>query len=88
MNDRTKMVGTIPDVNRPILLSLLSSYGLGRGEPIDLGMVRDDSIEDMVERIRQRCEEALEQNHITIAQSQRLLQTYEQSLSRYTYLTS
>ena len=46
------------------------------------------SAEDMVERIRQRCEQALEQNQITIAQSQRLLQTYEQSLSRYTYLTS
>ncbi len=44
--------------------------------------------EDMVERIRQRCEKALEENHITIAQSQRLLQTYEQSLSRYTYLSS
>ncbi|MBV6625034.1 MAG: biosynthetic arginine decarboxylase [Rivularia sp. (in: Bacteria)] len=44
--------------------------------------------EDMIERIRQRCEEALEQNQITIAQSQRLLQTYEQSLSRYTYLSS
>ena len=44
--------------------------------------------EDMIERIRQRCEQALEANHITIAQSQRLLQTYEQSLSRYTYLSS
>ena len=52
-----------------------------------VGYVQYDA-EDMVERIRQRCEEALEQNHITIAQSQRLLQTYEQSLSRYTYLTS
>ncbi len=52
-----------------------------------LGYVQYDA-EDMVERIRQRCEEALEQNHITIAQSQRLLQTYEQSLSRYTYLSS
>lgn len=44
--------------------------------------------EDMVERIRQRCEKALDENHITIAQSQRLLQTYEHSLSRYTYLSS
>ncbi len=52
-----------------------------------VGYVQYDA-EDMVERIRQRCEEALEQNHITIAQSQRLLQTYEQSLSRYTYLSS
>ncbi|MBE9213430.1 biosynthetic arginine decarboxylase [Plectonema cf. radiosum LEGE 06105] len=52
-----------------------------------LGYVQYDA-EDMIERIRQRCEQALEANHITIAQSQRLLQTYEQSLSRYTYLSS
>lgn len=42
--------------------------------------------EDMVEKIRQRCEQALEENRITLAESQRLLQTYEQSLRRYTYL--
>lgn len=52
-----------------------------------VGYVQYDA-EDMVERIRQRCEKALEENQITIAQSQRLLQTYEQSLSRYTYLSS
>ncbi|MBE9050139.1 biosynthetic arginine decarboxylase [Nostocales cyanobacterium LEGE 11386] len=44
--------------------------------------------EDMVENIRQRCEKALEEKHITLAESQRLLQTYEQSLGRYTYLNS
>ncbi|MDB9317095.1 biosynthetic arginine decarboxylase [Nodularia spumigena] len=44
--------------------------------------------EDMVESIRQRCEKALEEKHITLAESQRLLQTYEQSLTRYTYLNS
>ncbi|WP_017319376.1 biosynthetic arginine decarboxylase [Mastigocladopsis repens] len=44
--------------------------------------------EDMVERIRQRCEYALEENRITLAESQRLMQTYEQSLRRYTYLNS
>ncbi|MFM6096902.1 MAG: biosynthetic arginine decarboxylase, partial [Dolichospermum sp.] len=33
--------------------------------------------EDMVENIRQRCERALEEQHITLAESQRLLQTYE-----------
>ncbi|WP_414548243.1 biosynthetic arginine decarboxylase [Anabaena sp. CCY 0017] len=44
--------------------------------------------EDMVESIRQRCEKALEEKHITLAESQRLLQTYEQSLGRYTYLNS
>ncbi|MFM7371344.1 MAG: biosynthetic arginine decarboxylase, partial [Sphaerospermopsis kisseleviana] len=44
--------------------------------------------EDMVENIRQRCEQALEENRITLAESQRLLQTYEQSLMRYTYLNN
>lgn len=44
--------------------------------------------EDMVENIRKRCEKALEERHITLAESQRLLQTYEQSLGRYTYLNS
>ncbi|HLP91621.1 MAG TPA: biosynthetic arginine decarboxylase [Nostocaceae cyanobacterium] len=44
--------------------------------------------EDLVESIRQRCENALEEKRITLAESQRLLQTYEQSLRRYTYLNS
>ncbi len=52
-----------------------------------VGYVQYDS-EDMVENIRQRCEYALEENRITLAESQRLLQTYEQSLRRYTYLNS
>ncbi|WP_026733175.1 biosynthetic arginine decarboxylase [Fischerella sp. PCC 9605] len=52
-----------------------------------VGYVQYDS-EDMVENIRQRCEQALEENRITLAESQRLLQTYEQSLRRYTYLNS
>ncbi|NWF59091.1 MAG: biosynthetic arginine decarboxylase [Fischerella sp.] len=52
-----------------------------------VGYVQYDS-EDMVENIRQRCEQALEENRITLAESQRLLQTYEQSLRRYTYLSS
>ena len=42
--------------------------------------------EDLVEKIRQRCELALEGKQITLSESQKLLQTYEQSLSRYTYL--
>ena len=42
--------------------------------------------EDLVEKIRQRCELALEEKQITLSESQKLLQTYEQSLSRYTYL--
>jgi arginine decarboxylase len=52
-----------------------------------VGYVQYDT-EDMLENIRQRCEKALEENRITLAESQRLLQTYEQSLRRYTYLNS
>ncbi|UKO97229.1 biosynthetic arginine decarboxylase [Nostoc sp. UHCC 0870] len=52
-----------------------------------VGYVQYDS-EDLVENIRQRCEKALEEKRITLAESQRLLQTYEQSLRRYTYLNS
>jgi molybdenum cofactor synthesis domain-containing protein len=50
--------GMIPDVNRPILLSLLSTYG-NCCNPIDLGMVRDDSVEDMTKTVRnaiQQCD--------------------------------
>jgi arginine decarboxylase len=52
-----------------------------------LGYVQYDA-EDLVESIRQRTEQALQEKQITLAESQRLLQTYEQSLSRYTYLSS
>jgi arginine decarboxylase len=41
---------------------------------------------DLVETIRQRTEQALQNNQITLAESQRLLQNYENSLTRYTYL--
>ena len=51
-----------------------------------LGYVQYDA-EDLIESIRQQTEEALENNLITLAESQRLLQNYEQSLSRYTYLS-
>ena len=44
--------------------------------------------EDMIERIRQRCERALEEKQISLTESQKLLQTYEKSLSKYTYLCS
>jgi len=43
--------------------------------------------EDMVENIRQRCEKALEEKRISLTEFQKLLQTYEQSLSCYTYLS-
>ncbi|MBD2084897.1 biosynthetic arginine decarboxylase [Trichocoleus sp. ST-U3] len=52
-----------------------------------LGYVQYDS-EDLIEQIRRLCEQALMDKRITIQESQRLLQNYEQSLSRYTYLSS
>ena len=52
-----------------------------------LGYVQYDA-EDLVENIRQRSEQAMLEKQITLQESQRLLQTYEQSLSRYTYLSS
>jgi len=52
-----------------------------------VGYVQYDS-EDLVESIRQRTEQALQDKRITLEESQRLLQTYEQSLSRYTYLSA
>lgn len=52
-----------------------------------VGYVQYDA-EDLVESIRQRTEQALQEKRITLSESQRLLQTYEQSLSRYTYLSS
>jgi arginine decarboxylase len=41
--------------------------------------------EDLIESIRRRTEQALQENHITIEESQLLLQNYERSLSSYTY---
>lgn len=43
--------------------------------------------EDLVESIRQRTEQALQEKRITIQESQLLLQNYERSLGRYTYLS-
>ncbi|MEC4986905.1 MAG: biosynthetic arginine decarboxylase [Oscillatoria sp. PMC 1068.18] len=43
---------------------------------------------DLLERIRRQTEQALQENRITIAESQRLLQNYERSLNNYTYLSS
>ncbi|MBE9151562.1 arginine decarboxylase, partial [Coleofasciculus sp. LEGE 07092] len=42
--------------------------------------------EDLVENIRRRTEQALQEKRITLEESQRLLQNYEKSLSSYTYL--
>ena len=52
-----------------------------------LGYVQYDA-EDLVESIRRRTEQALQENRITLEESQLLLQNYEKSLSRYTYLSS
>lgn len=52
-----------------------------------LGYVQYDS-EDLIENIRRRSEQALQENRITLEESQLLLQNYERSLSRYTYLSS
>lgn len=44
--------GKIPDVNRPVLLSMLSTSTFQNTcEPIDLGTVRDDNLEAMVETV-------------------------------------
>ena len=50
-----------------------------------LGYVQYDA-EDMVENIRRRSERALQENQITLQESQLLLKHYEQSLGQYTYL--
>jgi arginine decarboxylase len=52
-----------------------------------LGYVQYDS-EDLIESIRKQTEQALQEKRITIQESQRLLQNYESSLSRYTYLSA
>ncbi|MGD1906770.1 MAG: biosynthetic arginine decarboxylase [Leptolyngbyaceae cyanobacterium] len=44
--------------------------------------------EDLVENIRRRTEQALQENTITLAESQLLLQHYEHSLGQYTYLAN
>ena len=43
--------------------------------------------EDLVESIRRRTEQALQENRITLEESQLLLQNYEKSLGSYTYLS-
>jgi arginine decarboxylase len=51
-----------------------------------VGYVQYD-VEDLVESMRQKSEQALLEKRITIQESQRLLQNYERSLGRYTYLS-
>ena len=49
-NDNSSQPGKIPDVNRPILLNLLSSFGR-HCQPLDLGTERDDDVESMTTTI-------------------------------------
>jgi arginine decarboxylase len=50
-----------------------------------VGYVQYD-VEDLIESIRQKAEQALLDKRISISEAQRLLQSYEHSLSQYTYL--
>ena len=50
-----------------------------------LGYLQYDG-EDLVETIRRRTEQALQENRITLEESQLLLQNYERSLRNYTYI--
>jgi arginine decarboxylase len=43
--------------------------------------------EDLMENIRKKSEQALQEKRITLQESQRLMQNYESSLGRYTYLS-
>jgi arginine decarboxylase len=52
-----------------------------------LGYVQYD-VEDLIEDIRRQTEQALQEKRITLEEAQLLLQNYERSLNRYTYLTS
>jgi arginine decarboxylase len=60
---------------------------LVKGDTISevLGYVQYDA-EDLLEKIRRRTEQALQEHRITLEESQRLLQDYECSLRKYTYL--
>lgn len=51
-----------------------------------LGYVQYDP-EDLLENMRRQTEQALQDKHITLPEAQKLLQNYEDSLNRYTYLT-
>jgi molybdenum cofactor synthesis domain-containing protein len=55
-NDDSPQVGRIPDVNRPILLSLLSTLGPWC-IPVDLGIQRDDNIASLAQHLASALEE-------------------------------
>jgi molybdenum cofactor synthesis domain-containing protein len=55
-NDDAQQVGRIPDVNRPVLLSLLSTFGAWC-IPVDLGIQRDDNIPLLTQSLQSALEE-------------------------------
>lgn len=55
-NDSSQQAGRIPDVNRPILLSLLSTLGPWC-IPVDLGIQRDDNIPHLTQSLESALEE-------------------------------
>ena len=54
--DASQQAGRIPDVNRPILLSLLSTFGPWC-IPVDLGIQRDDNIPLLTQSLRSALDE-------------------------------
>jgi molybdenum cofactor synthesis domain-containing protein len=65
--------GKIPDVNRPVLLSILAtSLFQNICEPIDLGMVRDDDVDAMVETFEaalERCDVIITTGGVSMGQT-------------------
>jgi molybdenum cofactor synthesis domain-containing protein len=62
--------GKIPDVNRPILLALLSTYGTC--VPIDLGIQRDDNLDSLTESLRsglQQCDAIITTGGISMGET-------------------
>ena len=65
--------GKIPDVNRPVLLSILATSTFQNiCEPIDLGMVRDDDVDAMVETFEaalERCDVIITTGGVSMGQT-------------------
>jgi molybdenum cofactor synthesis domain-containing protein len=64
--------GKIPDVNRPILLNLLASFGSSYCETVDLGMVRDDDVAAMtqtMDKALDRCDVILTTGGISMGET-------------------
>ena len=69
-NDKEQS-GMIPDVNRPILLHLISSFG-DYCRPVDLGNQRDDSVEDLastIDKALERCDVIITTGGVSMGES-------------------